>query len=191
MSEDFTDAFYNYCCEYSSNKCIELLEQTKYKYIDVKLEHNETPILSALWRCLDNVAQLLYDHGCDLTVVDGYGFTVLMCASRGNYNFVRTLLENHKNIDVNATSLVRKTALDMALIRSEMDIAILLTKYGADIYNNHNINKDVHDKFRKNVHIIFKKHIIAEIDDPQSVIYRSFQTTYAIGLVDIICDFII
>ncbi|AYV79250.1 MAG: hypothetical protein Faunusvirus6_28 [Faunusvirus sp.] len=190
---DFIYEFYNYCCLRDSNNCIKLLEQTKYEYINVRLKNKETPIISALWHGLNDVAQLLYDHKCDLTLVDKYGFDVLMCACTGNYNFVKMLLENYKYIDINAKNLDGRTGLYYALSRDKPDIAILLVAYDVNTDLNWNEIKDIdrYDYFKKIVHKNYRDRIVDEIDNPLSVIHRSFQTTYAIQLIDIICGFII
>ncbi|AYV79252.1 MAG: hypothetical protein Faunusvirus6_30 [Faunusvirus sp.] len=188
----FATEFRDSCLYANSERCIDLLNDTQHKYINVKLLHNETPILAALWYNLPDVAQILYDHGCDLTAIDQYGYNVLMSASRYNHEFIKILLENHKNIDINAKNCDNMSALAIAIYYDNLESAILLANYGADTDCQPYAGRiNTYIQFRKIMHDSYKKLIIEEIDDPQSIIYRSFQTTYAIGLVDIICDFII
>jgi ankyrin repeat protein len=192
MYNHFARDFAYYCKYERSVQCIELLEKTEYKYIDCKLEYDETPILTTLWCGLPDVAQLLYNHKCDLSAVDKYGFNVMMSASRCNNKFIKILLENHKNIDINAKNWKNKSALSIALYYDNVNGAILLANYGADIDSYLSIeNTNTFIRFRKIMYDSYKKLVIAEIDNAQSIIYRSFQTTYAIELVNIICDFII
>jgi ankyrin repeat protein len=192
MAKYFAEEFAYNCRYESSLGCIKLLEATQYKYINVVLEYDETPILAALWADLPRVAKLLYDNKCDLTVVDRFGFNVLISASRSNYKFVKILLENKKIIDINAKNTKNQSALDIALYYDKLDIALLLAKYGIDInYNISIINTPACIQFKRIMYNKYKKLVIAEIDDPLSVIYRSFRTTYAVQLVNMICDFII
>ncbi|AYV79418.1 MAG: hypothetical protein Faunusvirus13_11 [Faunusvirus sp.] len=53
---------------------------------------------------------------------------------------------------------------------------------------NHNIAKYCQDKYD-----VYKHEIIATMNDasPDNILYQSFHTTYAVQLVDIICDFLI
>ncbi|AYV79589.1 MAG: hypothetical protein Faunusvirus25_7 [Faunusvirus sp.] len=92
------------------------------------------------------------------------------------------------------TTAVRYGNMDMAkkLIDIDIDFAEKIKIY----YGEHKIDDNFYNRIVKYINDkrdAYKHTIIATMDDasPANALYQSFHTTYAVGLVDIICDFIL
>ncbi|AYV79062.1 MAG: hypothetical protein Faunusvirus2_9 [Faunusvirus sp.] len=209
MSEEklFIERFRNECLLGYTEECKKILEETDYKYINAYNQYGETPILIAIWFQRYELAEILCAHGCDIAdAEDNYGWNVLrIAAHRNNINFVKKAIA--AGCDINAKnkcshrhfSPIQLVLRAVGVGQTEManEIAILLIDKGAkfmDVIEDESLYIEDGFSYRPVIEHIrdkYKKHICAEIDDVNTVIYASFKNNYAIALIGIICEFIV
>ncbi|AYV79808.1 MAG: hypothetical protein Faunusvirus56_1, partial [Faunusvirus sp.] len=117
-----------------------------------------------------NIIKMI-NKGYDIYYHSPYDMSVTLftrAIKYGNMNMVKTLI----NIDINFAEKIK--------------ICCDKYKMEGNFYNT--LAEYINDK-----RDTYKHTIIATMDDasPTNALYKSFHTTYAVGLVDIICDFIL
>ncbi|AYV79697.1 MAG: ankyrin repeat domain-containing protein [Faunusvirus sp.] len=164
-------------------------------------------VIACIWNRIDVVTALL-DKKIYLNAQWGFnGKTALHIACHdGNTNIAFKLI--HAGADVNIVDEFNYTPLHCCCSyntsHSETEnIAIELIQHGANFYNyinNSNLDKYLHlqlkldkcPKVRQHIYDKYRTGLISVINDTNdNPLKLSFRTTYAVDLMNIICDFIL
>ncbi|AYV79086.1 MAG: hypothetical protein Faunusvirus2_33 [Faunusvirus sp.] len=182
-------------------KCVEYIDKYDdfYDIVWSKIWGSlRTPLLYACYYSLEQTALKLIHRVKDINFTFPEHFTPLMCACcyYGNENTVAELVR--KGADINAKCL-HYSALSLAYSYNKEHAAITLIKAGAEFadiintdstrYGNKQINQCIRDKYQQLILSIIDTERTDESDDNAMAV--SFRTTYAVGVVGIISDFII
>ncbi|AYV79084.1 MAG: hypothetical protein Faunusvirus2_31 [Faunusvirus sp.] len=195
-----------------STTFIELLSQRdETAYLKYMEDHQDfynipnvygwTPLKSACYYDLKNIVFKLLDKNVDINLeIDTYVRTTLMYAvTHCNSNDILIELIR-RGANVNYKNRHDESALVVALLLTMYaEKAIILIRAGAefiDLIDDHIVKYNNH-KVMKYIRNIYQQKIIAVIDaertdkSDDNAMATSFRTTYAVGVVDIISEFII
>ncbi|AYV79005.1 MAG: hypothetical protein Faunusvirus1_25 [Faunusvirus sp.] len=190
-------AFDNLINDRNEDKCINYVKSDKFKYIrygNLGFENTMGCYLYAICSAkFSRLALMVIEQGANIDVVNIHGQTPLMSACAYGLEDVAIKLINNK-CNIAAQDKYGYAAITFACISNMTSIIMLLVDLhmliGSDmsklIYSLNRadmINKYVYDKYHTT--------ILSAIDDVDSVIGGCFVKTYAIGVVGIICEFIV
>ncbi|AYV79817.1 MAG: hypothetical protein Faunusvirus57_5 [Faunusvirus sp.] len=190
--------------------CTRELDNVAMALIDKKcdLQHQNiygyTALMYASWNKLKNVTAYIIDRYTDTaTRVTNCGSSEMMyiCRRDDIENTIKMMecgydiyYKNHKNETLFTLAVDRKL---IPIMKKLIDIDTHFAQEFKTLHNDPHheetgfdidIMKYCHDK-----HDAYKREIIMLMNDasPTNALYQSFHTTYAVQLVDIICDFIL
>ncbi|AYV79093.1 MAG: hypothetical protein Faunusvirus2_40 [Faunusvirus sp.] len=172
-------------------KCIEYID--KYNDFYNIYVHSSSPLTCACVNGMDTVAYKLLDCGADINLSDDGWHSLMWACFQRHTNLALELIRRGAN--VNNVSQYGTTALRLACRYMCIDIAIALIKAGAhfvDIIDTHILCSD-QKKIIQYVREVYRQQIMSVINDDtnDNALATSFRTTYAVGVVDMISEFII
>jgi len=139
-----------------------------------------------------DIALKLIRAGADVNITDSYDSTPLHYSCQVAVEYIAIELIQH-GADVNMVNQARYTPFEIACRNNVESLAIYMMDHGAKFYDyidNPDINKCT--KVQQYIYDKYRAGLISVINDVNdNPLKLSFQTTYAIGIIDIICDFII
>ncbi|AYV79006.1 MAG: hypothetical protein Faunusvirus1_26 [Faunusvirus sp.] len=136
---------------------------------------------------------LLIDYGANINMPSDAGLTPLMQACmRKNENIALKLI--NMNCDIYLHDHHKLTALTYACMFNMPAVAIVLAQRhlisGSEI-TIHDVTDGCDNIVHQYIINKYKETILSAIDDVDSIIGRCFTKTYAVGVIDIVCEFII
>ncbi|AYV79431.1 MAG: hypothetical protein Faunusvirus13_24 [Faunusvirus sp.] len=190
--------------------CMYKLNKVAIALIDKKcnLTYQDTngwsAIIYATWYRLENIAEYIIDKVTDITTRSTvFGLSEMMYILRCGHikNVIKMINRGyniyHKN---NINNSIFTDAIDFRsnqVVKKLIDIDTNFIDEFNTIYHNPELKRDefYYDitKYCADKRDGYKHKIIATMNDasPANALYQSFHTTYAVQLVDIICDFIL
>ncbi|AYV79414.1 MAG: hypothetical protein Faunusvirus13_7 [Faunusvirus sp.] len=212
--DDFYDAVMNNYCRQNMLQltCTYKLTKVAIALIDRKcdLTHQNSDGFSALMYAnyygLLNVTKYIIDKCTDYTTrTTRYGLSEMMylCNNRDATNVIKMIDRGYdiyyKNVDDRSlfTTATKFYFRNEQIIKKLIDIDTNFIKEFNTIYDDPKHKKDelYYDiaKYCTDKRDAYKCEIIVTMNDKSTTnaLYQSFHTTYAVGLVDVICDFLI
>ncbi|XP_051171168.1 26S proteasome non-ATPase regulatory subunit 10-like [Leptopilina boulardi] len=110
--------------------------------VNAKTEDGHSSIQYAASKNWVEICETLIKNGANINITDIRGATPLhRAASKGNINVVKLLLEQEKDLKINAKDVYGNTALHLACEENRQDEAKLLVTNGADILSENKEKK--------------------------------------------------
>lgn len=101
--------------------------------VDVKSQHDVTPVMIAIQNHKFNIAQILIQYGADINIANDQGFTPLMAAVQSKSSFLAAFITMVDGVNLEAKTNTGFTALLVAVEEGLVDmVEMLFVK--ADIY---------------------------------------------------------
>ncbi|AYV79698.1 MAG: hypothetical protein Faunusvirus39_7 [Faunusvirus sp.] len=164
---------------------IALIDRGVYLNIQYSDFYNRSPLYYACQNNRANVVTALIKNGANIHIVDADDVTPLYAACCYKNDIIAMLLID-SGADINFKTIHGNSAFDMACVQKMYRSITYMLMHGADS----NISLD--DGVKQHIFNEYKSQILATInntaDNPMKL---SFRTTYAIDIIDLICDFIL
>ncbi|AYV79501.1 MAG: hypothetical protein Faunusvirus18_6 [Faunusvirus sp.] len=186
-----------FACRYDRISIVKDIIKTGHIDINTRGEYGQTPLsIMCIDNCLDIITEFL-NNGANVNCVNIYGDTPLMYAVKryGNEGTIIELIR--RGADVNILNKSKSSALSLLASFAQYNgdkYILLLIEAGAHFVDHiDNIRKCKYTNVLNCIANKYKTAVIDTIDDMSSdnALYCSFRTTYAVGLVDIICGYVV
>ena len=162
--------------------------------------NGSTALMYASCYGLNNVVAYIIDHSTDIATrnsAHGTSEMMYLCARRDEENIIKMIEYGY---DIYYKSDIKRSLFTEAIYYKLGEVVKKLMDIDTNFINELNHYTEIKDMFYHDItkycrdkYDAYKDTIIATMNDATSTnaLYQSFHTTYAVGLVDVICDFIL
>ncbi|AYV79591.1 MAG: hypothetical protein Faunusvirus25_9 [Faunusvirus sp.] len=191
-----------YVCSYNLNRvAMALIDQNCN--LTYQNSCGSTAMMYASCNKLNDVVTHIIDKSMDIKTRTAYGVSEMMYIC-DQWDVENTIKMIDRGYDIYLKDGTNRTLFTRAIIRNLKKVVMKLIDIDTNFIDEFNISYrnsgHIKDEFYRDIikycadkRASYKDTIIATMDDasPTNALYNSFHTTYAVGLVDVICDFII